>query len=193
MIALASVYLFFETERGNCIPLSAEMISVELTGQTAGEFDSEFLKQASAAVFHYFKVELGRQTVTVGEYAEALEKVLRGFRRSAPPENVVPGPTAAPPRADEVFHSNLDLLAHESGMGCELFFFPRLRAELRRQLQNRPRVLRFHGLRNCAMRLAGAKRWGRRCGQAQEQIVQFLRECASAEAGPAQLSMVVEG
>jgi hypothetical protein len=37
------------------------------------------LRHAAASVFHYFKVELERETVTVGEFAGALEKVLRGL------------------------------------------------------------------------------------------------------------------
>ena len=66
------------------------MVSVELAGGTAELFDSEFVRHATKAVFHYFKHELGRQTVSVREFAGALEKVLRGFavtaQLSAPPD-----------------------------------------------------------------------------------------------------------
>src|ERR1041384_5832996 len=79
MIALAYDCLLCQTSSGESIPFSAEMISVELTGDGIGEFDPEFLKHAASAVFHYFKHDLGRVTVTVGEFAGALEKVLRGF------------------------------------------------------------------------------------------------------------------
>ena len=79
MIALAYDCLLFQTSNGESIPFSAEMISVELTGEGIGEFDPEFLKHAASAVFHYFKHDLKRVTVTVGEFAGALEKVLRGF------------------------------------------------------------------------------------------------------------------
>ena len=79
MIALAYDCLLFQTSNGESIPFSAEMISVELTGEGIGAFDPEFLKHAASAVFHYFKHDLGRVTVTVGEFAGALEKVLRGF------------------------------------------------------------------------------------------------------------------
>ena len=67
------------TSSGESVPFSLEMISVELTGDGTGLFDPEFLKNAASAVFHYFKHDLGRITVTVGEFAGALEKVLRGF------------------------------------------------------------------------------------------------------------------
>jgi len=107
------------------------MISVELSGDSTGEFDPEFVKHATNAVFHYFKHELGRQTITVGEFAGALEKVLRGFDFDAASR---PEPRPASP----VLESDLRLLAGESGNNCELFFFSRLRDELRHQLQQNP-------------------------------------------------------
>ena len=77
MIALMSDCLLFQLTNGESVPCSAEMISVELVGDAAGNFDPEILRHATASVFHYFKHELGRETVTVGEFAGALEKVLR--------------------------------------------------------------------------------------------------------------------
>ena len=159
------------------------MVSVELTGDTAEWFDSEFVHHAANAVFHYFKQALGRQTVTVGEFAGALEKVLRGFSTAA---------AAASPSETGVAESDLSRLARESGEGCELFFFPRLRAELRRKMQQAPRVLRFRGLRSCVMQLAGARRWTHRCQTLEEQVVAYLRGCLTAEAGQTQLSLVVQ-
>src|SRR5258708_16757099 len=118
MIALAYDCLLFETTSGESIPFSAEMISVELTGDGIGSFDPEFLKHAASAVFHYFKHDLGRVTVTVGEFAGALEKVLRGFGLNS--ESMMKN---APDR--RVLESDLRQLACESGKGFELFFFPR--------------------------------------------------------------------
>ena len=69
MIALASDCLTFRLTSGESIPYSAEMLSVELVGETARWFDSEFAHQAAKAVFHYFKHELGRHAVSVGEFA----------------------------------------------------------------------------------------------------------------------------
>jgi hypothetical protein len=91
--------------------------------------------------------------------------------------------------------SDLSELARESGPGGELFFFPRLRAELRlrlQQLKHDVRVLRFHGLRECVLELAGARRWGPRCQSLEDQIVTYLRECLSAETGHAEFALVVE-
>ena len=77
MIALLSDCLLFQLTNGESVPCSAEMISVELVGDNDGWLDPEVLRHAAASVFHYFKNELGRESVTVGEFAGALEKVLR--------------------------------------------------------------------------------------------------------------------
>jgi len=185
MIALASDCLLFQMASGESVPFSADMLSVELMGETARFFDEEFVRQAANAVFHYFKHDLARHTVSVAEFAGALENVLRGFKLSAPAaaqSNCAPG----------VLESDLCRLARESGHGCELFFFPRLRDELRRQLRRGPRLLRFRGLRGCVKQLVGARRWSLRCQGLEDQIVAYLRECVAADARPAQFSLVVE-
>ena len=185
MIVLGSDCLLFEMANGESIPCSADMVGVELAGDTGALFDPELVGHATKAVFHYFKHELGRQTVSAGEFAGALEKVLRGFAATAqtlPP----PGPAA------RVLESDLCRLAHESGPGRELFFFPRLRAELRQHLGQPSRVLRFHGLRGCVKQLAGARRWSPRCRTLEGEIVSYLRECLSAEPGPVDCALWVE-
>lgn len=174
MISLARDCLYFEMAGGESVPLSAEMISVELTGDDAGLFDPEFVKHATGAVFHYFKIELGRDTITVAEFAGALERVLRGFNFRTPVRE-----TDRPKPA--VIESDLRRIANESGQGCELLFFHRLRDELRHQLQRQPRIVRFHGLRGCVKQLTGARRWCARCRSLHEQIVDYLRNCLSAE------------
>jgi hypothetical protein len=170
---------------GESIPFSADMACVELAGDTANLFDSEFVRHAARAVFHYFKHELGRQRVTAGDFAAALEKVLRGFAVTA---QLAPEPNLAP----RVLESDLCRLAHESGQGCELFFFPRLRAELQRHLGQGPRVLRFRGLRGCVKQLTGARRWSRRCRTLEGEIVAYLRGCLSAETALEEFALVVE-
>ena len=175
MITLAWDCLMFQMASGESIPFSAEMISVELSGDNSGVFDPEFVKHATNAVFHYFKHELCRETITVGEFAGALEKVLRGFDFSA----TLPEKSPLQPR---VVESDLRRLACESGNGWELFFFSRLRDELRHSLEQAPQMVRFRGLRGCVKQLAGARRWCPRCRTLQEQIVDYLRHCLSTEA-----------
>jgi len=202
MIALAYDCLLFQTSNGESIPFSAEMISVELTGEGIGAFDPEFLKHAASAVFHYFKHDLGRVTVTVGEFAGALEKVLRGFglQSEADEQNGEHAGEDEHEKDNEedafaerrVLKSDLRLLACESGKGFELFFFPRLRDEMRQQLLQDPEVLHFRGLRSCVKQLTGARRWGPRCQTLQDQIVEFLRNCFTSEANQPNCALLVE-
>jgi hypothetical protein len=171
-----------ELATGESIPYSVDMACGELAGDSAKLFDAEFVRHAARAVFHYFKYELGRQTVTPGDFAAALEKILRGFAATA-------GQTGSAPR---VLETDLRRLACESGQGCELSFFPLLRAELQLHLQQAPRVLRFRGLRGCVKQLTGARRWTQRCRTLEEEIVVYLRQCLSAESALEEFALMVE-
>src|SRR5258706_10026021 len=95
MIQLAEDCLVFRTATGEGVVYSAQTISVELRGETAEMFAPEFIKHAATAVFHYFRQELGRESVTVAEFSLALEKVLRGFKldEEAPGEQAVENET----------------------------------------------------------------------------------------------------
>jgi len=185
MIALSSDCLLFRLANGEIMPFSADMVSPEMLEGRAASFDPEFLRHAAHAVFHYFKHDLGRQTVTVGEFAGAMEKVLRGFALAAQAN-------ANPPPRPGVEESDLGRLAAEDGAGCELFFFPRLREEFRRQVRKSPQVLRFRGLRAASKQLAGARRWSPRCQASSDRIVEFLRQCFTAETSPSDCALWVQ-
>ena len=185
MITLAADCLLFELPGGESIPYSADMVWVELEGGTTGLFDPEFVWHATKAVFHYFKHELGRQSVPIREFAGALEKVLRGFAVSA-------SLSASPDSQPHMLDYDLCRLAHESGLCRELVFFPRLRAELQRYLGQSPHVLRFRGLRGCVKQLTGARRWGQRCQTLEGEIVDYLRQCLSAEPALTEFALLVE-
>jgi hypothetical protein len=185
MITLAADCLLFEMASGECIPYSADMVSVELEGETAELFDSEFVRHAAKAVFHYFKHELGRQSVSAGEFNGALEKVLCGFAATARLS------AKSNPRG-RVLESDLHRLARESGPGGELLFFASLRAELQRHLGQAPRVLRFRGLRGCVKQLTGARRWSLRCQNLEGEIVAYLRQCLRAEPALEAFALLVE-
>ena len=91
-----------------------------------------------------------------------------------------------------VLESDLRQLAYESGKGCELFFFPRLRDEVRLQLQHSPQLLRFRGLRSCVKQLTGARRWSPRCQTLHDQIVEFLRNCFATQPNTPTCALLVE-
>ena len=178
MIALRTDCLLFELPNGESVPCSPEMITVEIAGEAGNPLDREVLRHAAASVFHYFKVELERESVTIGEFSRAMEKVLGHLGYAVHP--------GEPDSADLV------QLLREAGDSRELLFFPRLRDELRGQLRQSPRVVRFRGLRGCVKQLAGAQRWSSRCEQLEDQIVAYLRECFSAEPEQKQCALVVE-
>jgi hypothetical protein len=182
MIALSSNCLFFQLSNGESVPCSAEMICIEVIGSANCLLDPEMLRHAAASVFHYFKVDLERETVTVGEFAGALEKVLRNLGFAIHTDKA----------GREITESDLRLLTLEARENLELFFFPRLRDELRIQLRRSPRLMRFHGLRGCVKQLARARRWSGRCEKLQDQIVEYLRECLTAETGQKECGLVVE-
>jgi hypothetical protein len=196
MIQLHPDALFFKTSNGEIIPCSAEQVTVEFIGDAKSLLDPQLVQHAAHAVLHYFKVEQGKNQVSVGEFAQALATVLRGFGLEVSDSDTAepPTPTPAPAPATggrPVVEADLRQLAFDSGKGFELLFFSRLREELRCQLRRSPRFIRFKGLRGCVKQLAGARRWNGRCQQLNDQIVGYLRDCLNTETRPDPCSMVV--
>jgi len=185
MILLRHDCLGFKMSNGEAIPCSAQQMTVELMGEAAELVDEEVVKNAAEAVLHYFKSELGRTTVTTAEFSQALEHVLRGLGFDVQSQASVNTP------APRVIESDLRTLACQSGKGFELIFFTKLRDELKLKLGEAPHVLRFNGLRGCVKQLVGAKRWGLKCQRLNDQIVDYLRTCLSAEFGGKSCSLVV--
>ncbi len=173
MIQLHSHCLVFETATGEHIPCAVEDVSVEVIGEAVEQLDHEIVKEAAAAVLHYFKVERQQTVVTIAEFTAALESVLQNLGLIVTSTEAKPLPTLAGP----VTETSLAALAAETGDGGELLFFPRLRQELRQQLSQSPRLVRFNGLHDCVKRLVGARRWCDRCRAMSDQIVGYLRQC----------------
>ncbi len=193
MILLRPDCLVFKTADGENIPCSAHEVTVELMGDSAEWLDADMVEHAAGAVLHYFKSEKGQHTVSVAEFAEALERVLRGLglnvKASDSATTPVPGTESTPP--PRVVEADLRELAGEPNLGCELVFFPRLRDALRRELDGTPLLLRFRGLRACVKQLAGARRWGPQCQALSDQIVDYLRGCLGAEKSGSNCALMV--
>lgn len=190
MIQLKADCLIFKTNDGEQIPCSAEWVTLELMGDSALLVDPELVRNASAAVLHYFKHELQRQYVSVGEFAQALEKVLRGFGWNVYSEHTPPPPELEEPKS--ILEYNLRQLAGNAACeSFELAFFPQLRIELKRQLEKSPNILRFHGLRDCVKTLSGSSRWNRRCQTLHDQIVEFLRNSLQQETSAQSCALLV--
>jgi hypothetical protein len=183
MILLRPDCLVFKTTDGEQVPCSAHEVTVELMGDSLEWLDADTVEHAAGAVLHYFKSEKGQDTVSVAEFSNALEQVLRSLGLDVKASDGLPvassTASAPPPR---VVEADLRELASESDQGvCELVFFPRLRETLRRELDGTPLLLRFRGLRECVKQLAGARRWTSRCQSLNDQIVDYLRHCLGAE------------
>jgi hypothetical protein len=176
MIQLREDCLLLQKDSGETVPCTAEHITVELMGGALGELDAETVRNAAAGVLHYFKSELGKEFVTVGEFAQALARVLNGFGFTVEFSSFVGAVEA------QVASADLRELAKASDKGFELEFFNRLRETLQTRLAGMPRAVQFHGLRGCVKQLAGAQRWCPRCRRLHEQIVEFLRLCLTQDA-----------
>ena len=188
MILLRPDCLVFETSAGENIPCTAKEVTFELIGDAAKWLDAEIIENAAAAVLHYFRTERQQETVSVAQFASALEKVFVELGLEVKMSEVPETPSETPSPGRPVVEADLRGLA---GDGVELFFFPRLRDEVRRRLDGTPRVLRFHGLRDCVKQITGAKRWGAQCRALNDQIVDYLRTCFSAEKGGSGSALVV--
>ncbi len=186
MIQLREDCLWVEEDTGKTIPCTAEQITIELMGGAVEGLDPELVRQAAAGVLHYFKVELGREFVTVGEFSTALAKVLQGFGLDVQSTSLIEGV------GSQVVTTDLRQIARDCGKEFELGFFVRLRESLRISLAEGPKAVQFQGLRSCVKQLAGARRWCARCQQLQEQIINFLRECLEQEAKGKGCSMLVK-
>lgn len=187
MIQLHSDCLVFEVSGGDKIPCSVEKLTIEVLSDSLEQIDPHVIQEAARAVLHYFKDDLGRDTVTIDEFTSALEQVLTGLGYE------VEGSTLAKAAAERrVVEADLDAMADSMGDSLELDFYPRLRRELRSLLAGRPRLVHFRGLRPCAMRLARVRRWCPRSVRVSDEIVRFLRDCWGAEQPRKECALLVK-
>jgi hypothetical protein len=100
MILLRPDCLVFKTADGQNVPATAQEVTVELMGEQGSWLDPEIVQNAAAAVLHYFKEEKKQSTVSVAEFSEALERVLRGLgfdvKSAGAPATPKPEPEATP-------------------------------------------------------------------------------------------------
>lgn len=186
MIQLRPDHLMFTLPNGESVPCSAQEVTVELIGEAVKRLEPEMVQEAASAVMHYFREELGKTFITVGEFAVELVRVLRGFGlKVSSPEIAVPSKASA---------GEFDLLsiATASGVSCELLFFQHVRAAMLRRAGESGDRVRFTGLRHCVKRLAGAQRWSGRCQRLNDEIVLFLRDCYSESFAGKQPSAAME-
>lgn len=180
MIRLRSDCLEFELSNGEKVPCSAQSVTVELIGPALEMLEPHIVENAAAAVLHYFRVELEKESVTLSEFTSALETALRGLGINVTCDAASPVTNGLDtPRV--MRQADLRELAAEAGKEFELGFFNRLRDTIRRTMSEQPTQVRFSGLRSCVKQLSGARRWSPRCQRLQDQIVEYLRGCLVQE------------
>jgi len=175
MIQLHPDCLIFRTSQGELIPCSAESVTIELIGDASSLLDPDMVREAAAAVVHYFKYDLKRETVSVSEFSEALERALKCF-----------GYEVTTSAADKSTPLGTDLRELARTANFELIFFQRLREEFTRQAAESAKSgesVRFWGLRPTVKQMIGARRWGQRCERLSDDVVDFLRACLSMDGG----------
>jgi hypothetical protein len=206
MIQLRSDCLVFEVSGGDKIPCSVEKLTIEVLAESLDNLDPEVIREAAAAVLHYFRDDLGRETVTLVEFTDALEHVLTGLGYQIAGGSVTPlvetdseppvagggGGAGAGSSPGGCAECDLGAMAESLGDGLELGFYPRLRTELQALLAGQPQLVRFNGLRRCAKRLARTRRWCPRSVKVSEEIVGFLRDCWGAERPRRDCSLLVD-
>ncbi len=191
MIQLHTHYLAFEQPNGEMIPCSTDAMSIKLIGSAARELDREVVRQAAAAVLFYFRHEQNRTSVTVTEFAKALERVLCGLGFKVQVAGAAPVKLDLAPAGPSVAEASLAEIANAADKGFELAFFQRLRIELECALMRSPQLVRFTGLRGCVKQLAGARRWCPRCRRLSDHIVDFLRHYL-ARGGETKCALLVD-
>jgi len=185
---------------GDKIPCSVEKLTIEVLAESLEDLNPEVIREAAAAVLHYFRDDLGRDTVTLVEFTEALEHVLAGLGYQIAGGTISPAPDTGSAITDALASDDdsptaecdLGAIAESLGDGLELGFYPRLRTELKSLLAAEPKVVRFNGLRRCAKRLARTRKWCPRSVQVSEEIVGFLRDCWGVERPKRECSLLVD-
>ncbi len=173
MIALRDDCLLVAQADGGFVPQSVEELTFEVIGDSAGLVDAELLKHAAAAVLHYFRKELERNTVTIAEFGAMLSRVLQGLGFSAEVKG------ASEP---DIRVADLGALPVTGGAAGELEFCQKLRTLLREQLAAAPQRLEIRGLRTCVKRLTGRKHWCPACERTSAWILEMIRGWYEREA-----------
>ena len=79
MILLRHDCLVFKTSDGD-FPFAAEQVTIEIMGEAVQLLDEEVIKNASEAVLHYFKAELGKSNNTWARHSIAAARIAATFR-----------------------------------------------------------------------------------------------------------------
>lgn len=146
--------------------------------RAAGHEDFPFAADIRDGVMCYLESKCPLRLLPVGELSARVRRMLIRIGWESVAERL---DSLAPPLTVSLVRA-----AEEAGEGYELAFFSRLRQELQGLRTAGAAELRFTGLRECVMTLAGEARWTRRCEALLEEVRAFLaawdRRPATADA-----------
>lgn len=192
MIELRRDCIWLAQDGGEAIPCSVEDLTFEVVGGAGTNVDPDVLRNAAAGVLHFFKAEQGKVRITLGEFAEALGRVLAGLGYAVEVLGSESEGSEGEIRQESVIQTtDLRAVACAAGKMGELDFFPRLRTLLRDQLAVAPKAVEFHGLRPAVKQLLGRKHWTKECEDLEERILESLRGWWLRETGKRDTRLVV--
>jgi hypothetical protein len=191
VIALREDCFLVSRDDGGTIPCSIEELTLEVAGGAADSVDREWLRQAAAGVIHYYKNELGREHITVAEFAAALSKVLQGFGLTAEVTTAEPSTQVTHVITRKVLVADLREIACDAGKLGELEFFRLLQERFAAALAESPDTLEFCGLRSCVKQIKGRLRWCSTCSDFEAEIVNRLRGWYGQQASEGKSALVV--
>lgn len=170
MILLREDITWLGCADGSVTPFNESRLaaSIEAAAAVVRLDDEPSLAESIAAAVHQCVHENAKRTaVAVREIAEMVESVLSMLGYKDVADAYAQAHLSAEIRLDEVLT--------QPGTVMELDFYRRLDVELGASARNRVRVLQLFGLRRCALRLRGTKRWGTGCQRLAEEIVNHIR------------------
>ncbi len=157
-----------KADDGHMSPFDTERLaaSIERVAIAAGEGETCLAESIAAAIQLYAGDVVNNQVVTVDEISEMVEAVL-----SMLGHDEIARAYALARRSSAI---RLDAMAASAGAAFELEFYRRLDAELRTAANDRIRMLRVSGVRDCVLLLRGRRRWGTSCQHLADDIVAYV-------------------
>ena len=132
----------------------------------AGHDDFPFASDIRDGVMCYLESKCPLRLLPVGELSARVRRMLVRIGWESVAERLE---ALAPPLTVSLIRT-----AQEAGDGYELAFFNKLREELQCLRTAGAAELRFTGLRECVLALAGNQRWNRRCDALLAEVRDFL-------------------
>ena len=142
--------------------------------------DFPFIDEIRDGIFHYLETKCPLRLLPVSDLVKRVRRMLMEIGCTPIAERLEP---FAPPVTISLIEA-----AREADNGFELAFFESLRAEIRGLRDEGASEIRFTGIREAVLRLAGVAKWNQRCDTLLADLRDFL---ARQQAGDARRAVVL--